>query len=822
MQLGHRHGKCERGVIFALFVTAHTVTAQEILDEFCRTFVLATWGSEDNFLYNCCSVDEMHQPDARCWAWPKGDTTQGINASCCQLQWAKEDSPDLTWRPSDDECRHLCRAPGEPLQGAVSTTKRVEMILDAESTTPLLRITTSPGVSAMTYKQSLLSVLNHPSLATPLCQCAPGSTIVRQCVGCRPLTKTVLLDLQTSTKAKIRFLVFAIKVAEAIAYLHHSPIGPVLHNDLIDRNVLVNFETGALMLIDFDMAIILPNMGARVREEKGTSSPNLDRYLDGPVSGAANRCVPSRAVLKMDDFYATYNWRTTHEDLECYGIAVERDLFSLGQLFLTQLGTQPLPVRWRSSNVSFQLFEDSYIKPRRRARWSFPALSAMTGFKRILHNQFSSGGHSLAGLLLGLLGPLPRPSASELAKSLRQLLQSLFPHSASLLDFKQKYHRRLTAESLQGSASPTSLRYADSCTPALIRVPRRISEALQFLPVLVEVPREKQSASGPPSGERYVKLFLRLARGTAECDVTVYRGRGSCSLDLRGRQNGFRGLASLSVLSPTVCFATLHINLTEHADSYEGAISAEFSLWGPGVVRITSDVHVLSGATLHIVPGTVVLLAEAVSIFVEGALRSVGRAEDPVLFSADKGAASWGSIRCTGGTVLLQHTVVSQGGVTGNPEYLHGHSNSEPVLYAERGILSVASSAIIDCLGKAAGSRESLVFMSDSLISRVDTGGEHFDSLVTFRFMHVLELPGASRELGEDDNDGLYLNVRPDNIEEGPWWASLPDRSFGALHSSLDANSWPVSLVESSVFIRGNDDAIDFCGGLLEIRDVEP
>ncbi|CAE7796186.1 unnamed protein product [Symbiodinium necroappetens] len=673
----------------------------------------------------------------------------------------------------------------------------------------------------MTYKQSLLSVLNHPFLATPLCQCAAGSTIVRQCAGCRPLTKTFLLDLQTSAKAKIRFLVFAIKVAEALAYLHHSPIGPVLHNDLIDRNVLVNFDTGALMLIDFDMAIVLPNMGARVREEKGTSSPNLDRYLDGPVLGAANLCVPSRAVLKMDDFYATYNWRTTHEDLECYGIAVERDLFSLGQLFLTLLGTQPLPVRWRSSNISFQLFEDSYIKPRRRARWSFPALSAMTGFKRILHNQFSSGGHSLAGLLLGLLGPLPRPSASELAKSLRQLLQSLFPHSLSLLDFKQKYRRRLTAENLQRAASTTYLRYVDSCAPALMRVPRQISQTLQFLPVLVEVPGDKQAASGPPTGERYVKLVLRLPRGTAECDVIVYRGRGSCSFDLRGRQNRFRGLASLSVLSPTVCFATVHINLTERAEIYQGAISEEFSLWGPGVVRVTSDVHVLSGATLHIVPGTVVQLAEAVSIFVEGALRSVGRAEDPVLFSADKGAASWGSIRCTGGTVLLQHTVVSQGGVTGNLEYLHGHSNSEPVLYAERGILSVASSAIIDCLGKAAGSRESLVFMSDSLISRVDTGGEHFDSLVTFRFMHVLELPGASRELGEDDNDGLYLNVRPENIEEGPWWASLPDRSFGALHGSLGANSWPVSLIESSVFIRGNDDAIDFCGGFVEIRDVE-
>ena len=354
---------------------------------------------------------------------------------------------------------------------------------------------------------------------------------------------------------------------------------------------------------------------------------------------------------------------------------------------------------------------------------------------------------------------------------------------------------------------------------ASIRVPRNIAASLQFLPVLVDVPADAESGS-PPSGERFAKLLLRLPRSRAECELTAYRGRGSCSLDLRGRRGSQGGPARLFLLSSTLCSTTIHINLTKAATNYQGAVREEFSLWGPGVVRITGDVHVLSGATLHIVPGTMILLAEKVTVHVEGALRSVGEAEDPVLFTAD-GVGSWGSVRCKSGTVILQNTVVSRGGITGNPDYLHGHSDSEPVLFAEHGILSVVSSAIIDCLGKATGSRESLVFMSGSLISRVDTGGEHFNSLVTFKLMHVLELPGASRELGEDDNDGLYLHLCPDNFLEGPWWISLPDRSFGMLHTSLDANSWPVSLIESSVFMRGNDDAIDICGGLVEIRDVD-
>ena len=757
--------------------------------------------------------------------WPILATQEFKAALCCELQWEKEDGTDFNWRPSEDECQRLCSQPGEPLEDAISRGKDVVMIRDESSKAQLLRITTGPRISAMTYKYSLLSILDHPSLGTPLCQCSPGTTIVRQCVGCKPWSRAISLDMQTSMKAKIRFLVFAIKIAEAVAYLHHSPIGPVLHNDLIDRNILVNFETGALMLIDFDMAIVLPNMGARVRAEKGTSSPNLERDLEGPVTEATHpHCTPPRAVLKLHDVYATYHWRTTHEDLQCHGIAVERDLFSLGQFYLTLFdGTQPLPVRWSSENVSFQLFEDSYRKARRRARWSLSALSTLTGFKRTLHNQFSLHDKSLAKLLLGLLGPLPRLSATHLVNSLRELLRSLFPYSESLLHFKHHYTKRL----FPSHAASTT--FASNCLAASVHVPRKIAKTMQFLPVQVDVPLDKtQGAIGSePTGERFVKLALQLPRSTAECDVVVYRGRGSCSLDLRGRWGSISGreggAARLFLLSPSVCSTMIRINLTEASAEHQGAITEEFSLWGPGVLRITADVHVSSGVTLHVVPGTIILLGEKVSIYVEGALRSVGSADDPVLFSVDGNAESWGAIRCKGGTVVLQHTIVSQGGVTGNPDYLHGHSNSEAVVWAEDGILSVASSAIIDCLGKAAGSRQSLVFMSGSLISRVDTGGEHFDSLVTFKFMHVVELPGAARELGEDDNDGLYLHLRPDNILEGPWWTSLPDRSFGTLYGSvaLTANPWPVSLIESSVFIRGSDDAIDVCGGLVEIRDVE-
>ena len=403
---------CVRGVTFAVFCAVYMANAQQILEEYCRVMVLHMWGTEDRFLENCCSVDEVHEPDERCWPWQEFNET-----FCCKLAWKDEDSTDSNWQPSGGDCQSLCDRPGESLQGAFSKSKAVEKILHEASNTSLLRITTQPETRPMTYKYSLLSALDHPSLGTPLCLCAPGTTIVRQCVGCRPFSRAAFLDLQTSPKAKIRFL--ATKLAEVVAYLHHSPMGPVVHNDLIDRNVLVNFETAALMLIDFDSAIVLPNMGARVRAEMGRSGRNLDRDLGGPVEGVDGDCATSRPTLKLGDVYATYDWRTTHEDLDCHGIAVERDLFSLGQLYLTVLdGTHALPVRWRTGgNVSFQIFGEKH-RTRRRVRWSLVALTAMTGFKRILHNQFSFKSQSLAQLLLSLLGPLPRPSAHELARSL--------------------------------------------------------------------------------------------------------------------------------------------------------------------------------------------------------------------------------------------------------------------------------------------------------------------------------------------------------------------------------------------------------------------
>ena len=56
------------GATFALLSTAYMANAQRILGESCRNYAVKSWGTEENFLYYCCSADELHRPNEGCFA----------------------------------------------------------------------------------------------------------------------------------------------------------------------------------------------------------------------------------------------------------------------------------------------------------------------------------------------------------------------------------------------------------------------------------------------------------------------------------------------------------------------------------------------------------------------------------------------------------------------------------------------------------------------------------------------------------------------------------------------------------------------------------
>jgi hypothetical protein len=103
----------------------------------------------------------------------------------------------------------------------------------------------------------------------------------------------------------------------------------------------------------------------------------------------------------------------------------------------------------------------------------------------------------------------------------------------------------------------------------------------------------------------------------------------------------------------------------------ESDVTAD-TTWTPdgGPYRIVRDVHVAPGATLTILPGTDVQLAEQITLSVDGSLYANGTDARPVTFSRTDGAASdrrWASIRYNGtGTSRLElRNTTLEGGTSG-------------------------------------------------------------------------------------------------------------------------------------------------------------
>ncbi len=273
----------------------------------------------------------------------------------------------------------------------------------------------------------------------------------------------------------------------------------------------------------------------------------------------------------------------------------------------------------------------------------------------------------------------------------------------------------------------------------------------------------------------------------AERDLALYRGMGSTAVT--AAESGAVRLEAGSSVREVVA-------ATRPARELAGALSGDDLVWDAAAdVHVAANVAVPAGSVLRIGAGARVLLDAAVSIEVRGSLETSGTAEEPVLFSR-AGEAAWGGLRLLeGGAAEIANTWFVAGG--GDAALAFGHSDSQPVIYVEGGTLTMTGGGVVDSPGKAFGSSDSVVSLSNVLVSRCDTGGEHVRSEVLVDSCWFLEFPDADGVVDDDDNDGIYLN--------------------GAYSTGGEEQ---LSRVVGSVFAVGEDDGIDHNNALVAVENT--
>lgn len=283
---------------------------------------------------------------------------------------------------------------------------------------------------------------------------------------------------------------------------------------------------------------------------------------------------------------------------------------------------------------------------------------------------------------------------------------------------------------------------------------------------------------------------LPLAANVPVPRVTLREGRGSFSLALSRD-------AELFVGGPGE-LRSIAIRVTERPQRrLSGTLAGPDLLWArDDEIILDATVSVPVGATLRIEAGARVLGTPRANVDVLGALEALGEAGTPILFSR-AGGEPWGGVHVhPNATATLRHVFITGGG--GDPERVFGHSGSQAVVFADAGAsLTVEGGGAVDNPGKGYSSREATIKLTDVLVSRCDTGGEHNDSALTVERSHFLEIPDADGLLDDDDNDGLYLS------------SGAPGQ--GATRPML---------ITDTVFAVGEDDGIDHAGALVELRGV--
>lgn len=264
--------------------------------------------------------------------------------------------------------------------------------------------------------------------------------------------------------------------------------------------------------------------------------------------------------------------------------------------------------------------------------------------------------------------------------------------------------------------------------------------------------------------------------------ISIRKGRAMASVQTDGSTTLNVAAGSFN-LQPT----QNQSSIVTHSGNTNGSLVFESG----SVHLINGQLNIGQGDTLTIEAGCWVLLDTDVNISVEGHLQIDGTSIEPVAFTSN-GNSAWGGIIFGNGTGTINYCLFSNGG--GDDSQWFGHSDSQPVIRTNGGQVTMNRSFIFDCQGKALAAMNGNLVFNNGGISRCDTGGEFGSSYVVIKGSHVMEIPDADGLLEDDDNDGLYF--------------------FGA-----NITSEP-NVVDSCVFVLGEDDGIDHNGAIVHVLNT--
>ncbi len=321
---------------------------------------------------------------------------------------------------------------------------------------------------------------------------------------------------------------------------------------------------------------------------------------------------------------------------------------------------------------------------------------------------------------------------------------------------------------------------------------------LPGVPVLVRV--EVRNASGLERDlwDANATLSVDVPGATLSTNRVLLRnGLGSALVTFRDGGD-FNLTATVGGLQAT---RTL-ISLTNLAVTNVSGTLAGSNVW-TGVVRVTNDVAIPAGASLTILPNTLVLVDGVTSgtvandFLINGKIESLGTEEEPVTFTCGNTniAFRWGQIRSTNAQPSLYRwtSITRAGRATGE-----GHTGTAPIIRPAGSTIRFENCNITDHAetvrgapgfgtpGKIGyGTGSSLTFI-DCLFQRARMGPEIDSTALLLTNTWVMDMNGP------DDADGVYLH----NQQAGQ-----------------------VITLTGCVFARGDDDGIDTLGATITVEN---
>ncbi len=234
-------------------------------------------------------------------------------------------------------------------------------------------------------------------------------------------------------------------------------------------------------------------------------------------------------------------------------------------------------------------------------------------------------------------------------------------------------------------------------------------------------------------------------------NVKIIRGVGSVTSKVTSSSDFTLGVSGFNETKQ------IQLNNNPSEQTHSGTIRNTETWHNSQIHIITDDITLSEGVRLTIDAGTRIYIERKKNFDISGSLVLEGTELSPILFSTQDHTEAWGGIKFLNGSQYseLEYTIFTRGG--GDNDRNYGHSSSQPILKAEETNMELSNCFLIDNIGKGIASEESTVVITNSLISRCDTGAEFRYSNSTITGLYVLFIPDDDGVVEDDDNDGLYV-----------------------------------------------------------------